>query len=160
RGGSDVPRRDGRGGARGAPRALGGRRAEVARRVAGRCPQDPRGAKPLLRLPYGWESSAWAAGSRLEPRRRCDRSCAGKSLESRPPPAPKGTPSIMTVPSSPLPTLPYQTSVGTAHGRFTVWDCEEDRPKNKNATAAGPAVRDIPIDWEALEDAFENNAPE
>ena len=33
-------------------------------------------------------------------------------------------------------------------------------PNNENATAAGPAVRDIPIDWEALEDAFENNAPE
>jgi hypothetical protein len=31
---------------------------------------------------------------------------------------------------------------------------------NENASAAGTAVRDIPIDWEALEDAFENNAPE
>lgn len=28
------------------------------------------------------------------------------------------------------------------------------------APAAAAAVRDIPIDWEALEDAFENNAPE
>lgn len=28
------------------------------------------------------------------------------------------------------------------------------------AQAAGVAYRDIPIDWEALEDAFENNAPE
>ena len=28
------------------------------------------------------------------------------------------------------------------------------------ATGAGTPVRDIPIDWEALEDAFENNAPE
>ena len=27
-------------------------------------------------------------------------------------------------------------------------------------SAGGTAVRDIPIDWEALEDAFENNAPE
>jgi hypothetical protein len=26
--------------------------------------------------------------------------------------------------------------------------------------AAAPAIRDVPIDWEALEDAFENNAPE
>jgi hypothetical protein len=26
--------------------------------------------------------------------------------------------------------------------------------------AAAPAVRDVPVDWEALEDAFENNAPE
>ncbi len=31
---------------------------------------------------------------------------------------------------------------------------------NENASAAGAPVRDIPIDWEALEDAFENNAPE
>ncbi len=31
---------------------------------------------------------------------------------------------------------------------------------NENASAGGTAVRDIPIDWEALEDAFENNAPE
>lgn len=28
------------------------------------------------------------------------------------------------------------------------------------ASAPTPATRDIPIDWEALEDAFENNAPE
>jgi hypothetical protein len=26
--------------------------------------------------------------------------------------------------------------------------------------AAPPAIRDVPVDWEALEDAFENNAPE
>ncbi|HZF50491.1 MAG TPA: UPF0158 family protein [Polyangiaceae bacterium] len=31
---------------------------------------------------------------------------------------------------------------------------------NENASAGGAPVRDIPIDWEALEDAFENNAPE
>ncbi len=31
---------------------------------------------------------------------------------------------------------------------------------NENTAAGGTAVRDIPIDWEALEDAFENNAPE
>ena len=30
----------------------------------------------------------------------------------------------------------------------------------ENPGAAGPPARDIPIDWEALEDAFENNAPE
>ena len=47
-----------------------------------------------------------------------------------------------------------------AHRRFIALDFEEDMPNNENATAAGPAVRDIPIDWEALEDAFENNAPE
>lgn len=33
-------------------------------------------------------------------------------------------------------------------------------PTNENASAGGAAMRDIPIDWEALEDAFENNAPE
>ncbi|MCC6555269.1 MAG: hypothetical protein IT372_20080 [Polyangiaceae bacterium] len=33
-------------------------------------------------------------------------------------------------------------------------------PNNENASAGGAATRDIPIDWEALEDAFENNAPE
>jgi hypothetical protein len=37
---------------------------------------------------------------------------------------------------------------------------EEDMPNNDNASAGGTAMRDIPIDWEALEDAFENNAPE
>lgn len=33
-------------------------------------------------------------------------------------------------------------------------------PNNENASVGGTATRDIPIDWEALEDAFENNAPE
>ena len=33
-------------------------------------------------------------------------------------------------------------------------------PNNENPSASGAAMRDIPIDWEALEDAFENNAPE
>lgn len=32
--------------------------------------------------------------------------------------------------------------------------------KPENPTAAGGPYRDIPVDWEALEDAFENNAPE
>ncbi len=31
---------------------------------------------------------------------------------------------------------------------------------NENTSPGGTAMRDIPIDWEALEDAFENNAPE
>lgn len=31
---------------------------------------------------------------------------------------------------------------------------------NETTSAGAAAVRDIPIDWEALEDAFENNAPE
>jgi hypothetical protein len=66
----------------------------------------------------------------------------------------------MNVAYSLLPTVPYQKSVRTAHRRFIALDFEEDMPNNENATAAGPAVRDIPIDWEALEDAFENNAPE
>jgi len=37
---------------------------------------------------------------------------------------------------------------------------EEDMLKSENPTAAGGPYRDIPVDWEALEDAFENNAPE
>ena len=32
----------------------------------------------------------------------------------------------------------------------------ESRPPAKGE----PVVRDVPVDWEALEDAFENNAPE
>jgi hypothetical protein len=39
------------------------------------------------------------------------------------------------------------------------FDREEDM-SNEAAAAVGTAIRDIPIDWEALEDAFENNAPE
>jgi len=30
----------------------------------------------------------------------------------------------------------------------------------ENTTTGGPALRSVPVDWEALEDAFENNAPE
>jgi len=37
---------------------------------------------------------------------------------------------------------------------------EEDMLKSENLPAAGGPYRDIPVDWEALEDAFENNAPE
>src|SRR5262245_40873189 len=39
---------------------------------------------------------------------------------------------------------------------------DEEPMTNENSAAGGTAtaVRDIPIDWEALEDAFENNAPE
>jgi len=37
---------------------------------------------------------------------------------------------------------------------------EEDMLKSENPTPAGGPYRDIPVDWEALEDAFENNAPE
>src|SRR3954470_11621927 len=37
---------------------------------------------------------------------------------------------------------------------------DEEAMTTENTTAGGTAVRDIPIDWEALEDAFENNAPE
>jgi hypothetical protein len=66
----------------------------------------------------------------------------------------------MNVAYSLLPAVPYQNSVRTAHRRFIALDFEEDMPNNENAAASMPAVRDIPIDWEALEDAFENNAPE
>lgn len=37
---------------------------------------------------------------------------------------------------------------------------EEDMPKPENPAVSGGPYRDIPVDWEALEDAFENNAPE
>jgi Uncharacterised protein family (UPF0158) len=37
---------------------------------------------------------------------------------------------------------------------------EEEMLKPENPPAAGGPYRDIPVDWEALEDAFENNAPE
>lgn len=48
-----------------------------------------------------------------------------------------------------------------AHRRIAlVVEHEEDMPNTENASAVGAATRDIPIDWEALEDAFENNAPE
>lgn len=66
----------------------------------------------------------------------------------------------MNVAYSLLPAIPSQHGVRTAHRRFIALDFEEDMPTNENAATAGPAVRDIPIDWEALEDAFENNAPE
>jgi hypothetical protein len=45
-----------------------------------------------------------------------------------------------------------------AHRRIVSFD--EEAMSNENTSAGGTAVRDIPIDWEALEDAFENNAPE
>ena len=32
--------------------------------------------------------------------------------------------------------------------------------EEKGVAAGNPPVRDVPVDWEALEDAFENNAPE
>src|SRR5258706_1981261 len=34
-----------------------------------------------------------------------------------------------------------------------------DETADRTAASTGP-VRDVPVDWEALEDAFENNAPE
>jgi Uncharacterised protein family (UPF0158) len=45
-----------------------------------------------------------------------------------------------------------------AHRRIVSFD--EEAMSNETTPAGGTAVRDIPIDWEALEDAFENNAPE
>src|SRR5580692_449757 len=45
--------------------------------------------------------------------------------------------------------------------RFRIVSFDEEAMTNENTSAGGgAAVRDIPIDWEALEDAFENNAPE
>jgi hypothetical protein len=54
--------------------------------------------------------------------------------------------------------LPLTRVPRPAHRRILSFD-EEDMT-TENTTAVGTAVRDIPIDWEALEDAFENNAPE
>ncbi|MGH7271349.1 MAG: UPF0158 family protein, partial [Polyangiaceae bacterium] len=36
----------------------------------------------------------------------------------------------------------------------------EDRPSASATPAAPASSREVPVDWEALEDAFENNAPE
>src|SRR5438046_2418616 len=73
----------------------------------------------------------------------------------------------MTVERSHL--LPLKRSAGPAHRRVvTVSSNEDDMPNNESPSAGGTKaasgtsgpMRDIPIDWEALEDAFENNAPE
>jgi hypothetical protein len=56
--------------------------------------------------------------------------------------------------------VPIDRSVRPAHRRIVSLLDEEDMTPNETASAAGMAARDIPIDWEALEDAFENNAPE
>jgi hypothetical protein len=37
---------------------------------------------------------------------------------------------------------------------------EPEHPEGAAAGAAGPNIREVPVDWESLEDAFENNAPE
>ena len=55
--------------------------------------------------------------------------------------------------------VPLKRIGRSAHRRILSLD-EDDMSNNENASAGGTAVRDIPIDWEALEDAFENNAPE
>src|SRR5271169_4084626 len=44
--------------------------------------------------------------------------------------------------------------------RVLAFDLGEDMSNSETPGAAGAPARDIPIDWEALEDAFENNAPE
>jgi hypothetical protein len=66
----------------------------------------------------------------------------------------------MNVAYSLLPAVPYQNSVRTAHRRLKAFDLEEDKPKKQKPPANLPAVRDNTNDWEALEDACENNAPE
>lgn len=55
--------------------------------------------------------------------------------------------------------LPLTRFERPAHRRIVSFDNEEAMT-TENTSAGGAAVRDIPIDWEALEDAFENNAPE
>src|SRR5690349_14784805 len=56
--------------------------------------------------------------------------------------------------------VPLTRIARPAHRRILSFDDREEEMTNENASAGGTAVRDIPIDWEALEDAFENNAPE
>jgi hypothetical protein len=53
----------------------------------------------------------------------------------------------------PLPSLDRE-------GPRRIASSDEEAMTNENTTAGATAIRDIPIDWEALEDAFENNAPE
>src|SRR4051794_5677321 len=69
---------------------------------------------------------------------------------------PAGSPSS---PRSPVTMEPHAAQSPAPH-RIRSFDDDEEDMINENASAAGVAVRDIPIDWEALEDAFENNAPE
>src|SRR6185436_9158505 len=65
----------------------------------------------------------------------------------------------MTTAESRSNLVPLTRIARPAHRRVLAFDNEEEMT-NENASAGGTAVRDIPIDWEALEDAFENNAPE
>src|SRR3954451_8953269 len=56
--------------------------------------------------------------------------------------------------------VPLTRIGGLAPRRVLSFDDDEEAMTTENTVAVGTAVRDIPIDWEALEDAFENNAPE
>jgi len=56
--------------------------------------------------------------------------------------------------------VPLTRIGGLAPRRVLSFDEDEEDMTNETTSAGGAAVRDIPIDWEALEDAFENNAPE
>ena len=56
--------------------------------------------------------------------------------------------------------VPLTRIGGLAPRRILSFDDDEEDMTNETTSAGGAAVRDIPIDWEALEDAFENNAPE
>jgi hypothetical protein len=65
---------------------------------------------------------------------------------------------------------PARSAQPTRLRPFVSYDSDEEAmPTNENASAGGTAskpaapsapLREVPIDWEALEDAFENNAPE
>jgi hypothetical protein len=66
----------------------------------------------------------------------------------------------MTTAESRSNLVPLTRIARLAHRRILSFDDDEEDMTNENASAGGTAVRDIPIDWEALEDAFENNAPE
>lgn len=58
--------------------------------------------------------------------------------------------------------VPWHRSDRTAHRPLRSVESlnEGTMATNENATAAPAPLRDVPVDWEALEDAFENNAPE
>src|SRR3954454_16776124 len=66
----------------------------------------------------------------------------------------------MATPHSRSNLVPLTRTSGLAPRRVLSLDEDEEDMTNETTVAVGTAVRDIPIDWEALEDAFENNAPE
>lgn len=58
--------------------------------------------------------------------------------------------------------VPLERGDRTAHRPLRSFESlnEGTMATNENASTAPAPLRDVPVDWEALEDAFENNAPE